>query len=57
MRNRGFALTLVGTSTLAWAHEGHGLEGGSHWHASDAFGFALVGALGAVALWLWLRRK
>jgi len=55
MRNRGFALTLVGTSTLAWAHEGHGLEGGSHWHASDAFGFALVGALAVVAL--WLRRK
>jgi hypothetical protein len=55
MRNRGFALTLVGTSTIAWAHEGHGFEG-SHWHASDTFGFALVAALALAALW-WSRRK
>jgi hypothetical protein len=54
MRNRGFALTLVGTSTIAWAHDGHGLDG-SHWHASDAFGLALVAAV--VALWLFSRRK
>lgn len=55
MRNRGFALMLVGTSTTAMAHEGHGHDG-SHWHASDAFGFALVGALAVAALW-WSRRK
>jgi hypothetical protein len=38
------------------AHEGHGLPGASHWHASDAFGWALgVGALLALG-WL-IRRK
>jgi hypothetical protein len=45
---------LVGASTLARAHDGHGFDG-SHWHASDAFGLALVGAV--VALWLLSRRK
>ena len=34
-----------------FAHEGHGL-GGSHWHASDTWGFVTVGALVALAVWL-----
>jgi hypothetical protein len=34
------------------AHEGHGIEGVSHWHATDAAGLvALVTGL-AVGLWL-----
>ena len=34
----------------AQAHEGHGLEG-SHWHATDVWGFVALGALVAAALW------
>jgi hypothetical protein len=53
-------LTIAGTSALAacaaMAHEGHGLPGTSHWHASDVFGLVLVVA--AVAgLWWFSRRK
>jgi hypothetical protein len=42
------------TAPLAFAHEGHGLEG-SHGHATDAVG--LVVALVAVAAALWFGRK
>ena len=33
------------------AHDGHGLYG-SHWHASDAWGFVLLGAVMALVLWV-----
>jgi hypothetical protein len=36
-----------------FAHEGHGM-GGSHWHATDVWGF--VAFAGAVALAVWLSR-
>jgi hypothetical protein len=43
-------------ATAARAHEGHGLPGASHWHASDVFGLVL--AVAAVAgLWWFSRRK
>jgi hypothetical protein len=35
----------------AFAHDGHGLFG-SHWHATDALGFVVVGGLIALAVWL-----
>jgi len=39
------------TCLPAWAHEGHGMPGFAHWHASDVLGFvAIVGAL-AAAIW------
>jgi hypothetical protein len=41
-------------TTSAFSHEGHGFIG-SHWHASDAAGFAALGVL--VALAIWLSRK
>jgi hypothetical protein len=41
---------------LAMAHEGHGLPGSSHWHATDVLGLVLVVAAAAGALW-WHRRK
>ena len=45
-------LLLVSTlSTLALSHDGHGLEG-SHWHASDAWGFVAFAVVAGVALWL-----
>ena len=34
-----------------FAHDGHGL-GGSHWHASDVWGFVALGAMVALAVWL-----
>lgn len=41
---------------LAHAHPGHGQLQASHWHATDAWGWALGLAVAAVALWL-MRRK
>ena len=41
---------MVGANAV-FAHEGHGLSG-SHWHASDTWGFMTVGALLALAVWL-----
>ena len=38
-------------ASSAFSHEGHGLSG-SHWHASDAWGFVAVGGLLALAIWL-----
>jgi hypothetical protein len=40
----------------ALAHEGHGLPGPSHWHATDTLGLLLV-AVGAAAAWWLARRK
>lgn len=41
---------------LAHAHPGHGQPHASHWHATDAWGWALGLAVAAVVLWL-MRRK
>ena len=38
-------------ATLVFSHENHGFIG-SHWHASDVAGFAALGVLIAVAIWL-----
>ena len=54
------SLTALATSFAAalpaWAHDGHGLPGTSHWHASDTLGLLLVAALAAGAV-AWSRRK
>jgi hypothetical protein len=44
--------TATLTALAAQAHEGHGLPGASHWHATDAWGLLAVGALVALAIWL-----
>jgi hypothetical protein len=49
------ALMLVACASLAQAHEGHGLPGASHWHASDAA--LLLAVVAAVGLWLARRGK
>jgi hypothetical protein len=56
--NRSFlaAASLVASSLTAQAHEGHGLPGVSHWHASDTLGWLAVAVIAAVAL-VWGRRK
>ncbi len=48
---RLLAATLLLPGGAALAHDGHGLPG-THWHATDAFGLALLGVLVAVAIWL-----
>ena len=40
----------------AQAHEGHGLQALSHWHASDALGFVAWAAAVAV-VWSFIKRK
>jgi hypothetical protein len=44
------------TATTATAHEGHGMPGASHWHATDALGLLLAVLLAVGALW-WIRRR
>jgi hypothetical protein len=43
--------TLLVSSATSMAHEVHGLAG-SHWHATDTAGFAVVALLAAIAIWL-----
>ncbi len=40
----------------ALAHEGHGLAGTAHWHATDTLGF-IGAAVVAAAVWFIGRRK
>jgi len=53
MKRTAWALCML-LPALASAHEGHGLFG-PHWHATDAWGFVVAAAAGALA-W-WARRK
>jgi hypothetical protein len=48
-RSTGASLMALWTAT-GHAHDGHGLTG-SHWHASDSWGFLALAALVAVAVW------
>jgi hypothetical protein len=44
---------LITPATSIFAHDGHFISG-SHWHASDAFGFVILAA--AIGLTLWFGR-
>ena len=54
--NKLFTIKIVAVqailtpSTAIFAHDGHHLEG-SHWHASDTFGFVILAAAIALAMW------
>ncbi len=48
--NKLLLAALAGTTPWVWAHDGHALDG-THWHASDAWGFVVLGAVVALALW------
>ena len=48
-------LGLLAAPATAVAHDGHGFEG-SHWHATDVWGFVGLLALIGAAAW-WTRRK
>ena len=54
--NKLLALAAPLTPLWASAHDGHGLPGSSHWHATDTLGLLLVAGLAAGAWWL-NRRK
>jgi Co/Zn/Cd efflux system component len=54
MKLRLFAPALL-WAPVAHAHEGHGMTGSAHWHASDALGYIAV--LVAVAGLLWWRSR
>ena len=41
----------------AQAHEGHGIEGASHYHASDVWGFVMALCVVAFMWWLNSRKK
>ena len=63
MRNRFLnATTLIATyamstrASTAFAHDGHGLAG-THWHATDVWGFVVVGGLAAAAIWVSRKNK
>jgi hypothetical protein len=45
------ACAVFTPTTTVFAHENHGLSG-SHWHASDAWGFAALAVMAALAVWL-----
>jgi hypothetical protein len=51
MKHRILAsLAALAAPGLALAHDGHGLAG-THWHASDVWGFVLIAALVGLAWW------
>jgi hypothetical protein len=47
------AQAIISPATSIFAHDGHGFLG-SHWHASDTFGFVILAA--AIGLTLWFGR-
>jgi hypothetical protein len=47
---------MLAAPFAASAHEGHGLPGARHWHATDAFGLVLVVVAAAALLW-WRGRR
>jgi len=42
--------TYLMSARITFAHDGHGLQG-SHWHATDLWGFVVIGVVLAVAIW------
>jgi len=56
------ATTLIATylistkASTVFAHDGHGLAG-THWHATDVWGFVVVGGLAAAAVWVSRKDK
>ena len=55
MRLATLAITLLSLGSLAQAHEGHGIAGASHWHATDSGSWII--ALAVMAVGYLLSRK
>jgi hypothetical protein len=45
-------LSTVTLTLPAFAHEGHGLSGAQHWHATDSWGLLALALAIAAAAWL-----
>jgi len=56
MKQLTAAALALGPTAACLAHEGHGLPGSHHWHASDSL-LWLGAAAVAVLLWLAVRRR
>ena len=58
MNTKYLAVLLSGAATHigAFAHEGHGLLGSAHWHATDTLGFVGL-AVVAAAVWFINKKK
>ena len=58
MNTKYLAVLLSGAATHfgALAHEGHGLPGSAHWHATDTLGFVGL-AVVAAAVWYINKKK
>jgi hypothetical protein len=50
------AYAMSTRANTAFAHDGHGLAG-THWHATDVWGFVVVGGLAAAAIWVARKGK
>jgi hypothetical protein len=48
---RLLAAPSLAVPLLAGAHTGHGMDGVSHWHATDTWGLVAVAVLMALAWW------
>ena len=44
-------LLVSAIGSAAIAHDGHGLDENTHWHATDALGFVVAAVLVAVAVY------
>ena len=51
LRRLALLSTLSTLAGSALAHEGHGLPGMAHWHATDVLGFVAIGAVLAAVIW------
>ena len=56
LRQACATILLWGTALASQAHEGHGLPGSSHWHASDSLLWLGALAVGLAAWWFSRRR-
>jgi hypothetical protein len=50
-------ISLASLTLPSWAHEGHGLDGTSHYHATDVWGFVIMAGLMAIVWWFTGRGK
>ena len=57
MKLKFIFLPLVLAHGAALAHDGHGIEGASHYHATDVVGFVAAAAVAALLWWFTGRGK
>ena len=50
------AYAIFTRASGVFAHDGHGLIS-AHWHATDAWGFVVVGGLSVAAIWFARKGK